>query len=158
MDAERFHYSEKKFLWRVSIKHFPFNPTNFSCEKSLRKLVILWMEFLFCGTLPDNRVFPIAGSLRVSLFIKWGGAEDLGKRFGCFMIIRWPVSWFFISDVILYANMRNSYVTIFAEFNDNQWKMTVGYLKYSSSKSLTCKCFCGDAINRLWNWNTWDFF
>ena len=34
----------------------------------------------------------IANSVRVSLFIEWRGAEALGKRSGCFMIIRWPNS------------------------------------------------------------------
>ena len=36
----------------------------------------------------------IAGSFKGGLFIELDDAEDLGKRYGCFMIIRWPISWF----------------------------------------------------------------
>ena len=36
----------------------------------------------------------IAGSFRVSLFIKKGGGRRFGKYSVCFMIIRWPSNWF----------------------------------------------------------------
>ena len=42
----------------------------------------------------QNKNDMIAGSFRVKLFIEWWCAEDLGKYSGCFMIIRWPISWF----------------------------------------------------------------
>ena len=35
-----------------------------------------------------------AGSFRVSLFIELRCPWNLGKRSGCFMIIRWNISWF----------------------------------------------------------------
>ena len=41
----------------------------------------------------------VADSIRFSLSIDAGCPSDLGKCSGCFMIIRWPISWFVINDI-----------------------------------------------------------
>ena len=52
----------------------------------------------------------IAGSFRVSLFIECGGADNLEKRSGYFMIIRWPINCFVYQwrNLDLRASMRTS--------------------------------------------------
>ena len=52
----------------------------------------------------QNKNDMIAGSFRVKLFIEWWCAEDLGKYSGCFMIIRWPISWFVYQVTSFYVS------------------------------------------------------
>ena len=50
------------------------------------------IAFIHSQILFRNVIALVAGSFRVRLFIESGGAEDLGKRSGCSMIIRWTIS------------------------------------------------------------------
>ena len=52
----------------------------------------------------------IAGSFRVSLFIGLVWPLDLGKRSGCFMIIRCPIGWLVYHWHHLCTSMQMSYV------------------------------------------------
>ena len=58
----------------------------------------------------DGHKSVIAGSFRVSLFIGLGCLSDLGKRSGCFMIIRCPIGWFLYHWHRLCTSMQMSYV------------------------------------------------
>ena len=50
---------------------------------------------IFCDYFTTYMDHPfISGSFRISLFINLGCPSDMGKRSSCFMIIRWPMSWF----------------------------------------------------------------
>ena len=63
---------------------------------SLTVLNFKWVLWLwYHGGWCAQAFSTFAGSFGVSLFIEWGGAEDLGECSSSFMIIRWwSVSWF----------------------------------------------------------------
>ena len=78
------------------LRRYPFNGI------LVRFLYVLWVCSLSIGSssvAEENKYnfnieSIIVGSFRVGLFIEWHDDEDLGKRFVCFMIIRWPINWF----------------------------------------------------------------
>ena len=98
----------------------------------------------------------IVGSFRVSLFNDLGCPWDLGKRSGCFMIIRWLMNWIWILVSMFYHWKQQSnekfiswilFVTlgtfniyfncsVFKSDKFSQWKITVPlpFVRFSTNQ------------------------
>ena len=74
-------------MWFKLVKFdFALYPENALCEVVNRRTIEIpqWTHIFKLTT----------DSFRVSLFIDLRCPWNLGKRSGCFMIIKWPISWF----------------------------------------------------------------
>ena len=86
------------FLMSFKLVKFDFAlyPENALCEVVNRRTIEIpqWTHIFKLTT----------DSFRVSLFIDLRCPWNLGKRSGCFMIIKWPISWF----VYQWRHFRNA--------------------------------------------------
>ena len=105
---EQMNNMKVKYHKLIILTILPITPSFSKREKSVPDASSLW-----------TAVF-IADSFGVKLFIEWRNAEDLGKRFGCFMIIEFSLNVF----------------TEFAEFSDKIFAITVKGLKPATQPPL----------------------